>query len=103
MNVTSGITFDRTVHFVVFSGEEQGIYGSAYYVDQALKDKNNKITNALLMDMISYSSRYFGVTVGTLNKKVNKCRCLIFFFFKKKREQKIMKNYLLLCHTIWKV
>jgi len=63
VNVTSGITFDRTVHFVVFSGEEQGIYGSAYYVDQALKDKNNKITNALLMDMISYSSRYFGVTV----------------------------------------
>lgn len=81
MNVTSGITFDRTVHFVVFSGEEQGIYGSAYYVDQALKDKNNKITNALLMDMISYSSRYFGVTVGTLNKKSKQMQMFNLLFF----------------------
>jgi len=65
----STINTDRTIHFVVFSGEEQGLYGSAYYVSQV---KNNQwnIKNAICMDMISYSSKYLGVTVEGTNKFV---------------------------------
>jgi len=58
----SGVQTDRTMHFVVFSGEEQGLYGSGYYVAEAVAKKWD-IVNAICMDMISYKKNYFGVTV----------------------------------------
>jgi Zn-dependent M28 family amino/carboxypeptidase len=62
--------FSRTVQVVAFSGEEQGIYGSAHYVAQAAK-KGDTIVGALIMDMISYSNRYFGVTIeGTTSAPI---------------------------------
>ena len=47
-----GVQFDRTVHIVAFSGEEQGLFGSAHYVAEA-KEKNADIIAALTMDMVS--------------------------------------------------
>jgi Zn-dependent M28 family amino/carboxypeptidase len=61
--ILSGFQTERTVVFVAFSGEEQGIYGSKAFVDGGLDKQQYKIGNALLMDMISYSKKYFGVTV----------------------------------------
>ena len=54
--------FRKTVHFVLFSGEEQGLYGSTHYV-AAAKEAGNKIEAALIMDMTAYSSKYFGVII----------------------------------------
>lgn len=43
---------ERTIHFVCFSGEEQGLYGSEHYVSQ-LGANGWNVLNALTMDMIS--------------------------------------------------
>ena len=43
---------ERTVHFVFFSGEEQGIYGSQYYVSQLAANGWN-VTNAMVLCEIS--------------------------------------------------
>ena len=44
----------NTVKFVVFSGEEQGLFGSYYYVEEALNNDTN-IAGVLNVDMIGYS------------------------------------------------
>ena len=61
--ILSAIKTDRTIHFALFSGEEQGLYGSKYYVSQA-KPNGYNIISAICLDMISYSGNYLGVTVG---------------------------------------
>ncbi|KJE91757.1 hypothetical protein CAOG_08638 [Capsaspora owczarzaki ATCC 30864] len=60
--VIADVQFNHTIHLVFFTGEEQGLYGSQHYVDQAVKAKLD-ITCALIMDMIGYSDLYFGVMV----------------------------------------
>jgi len=64
----------RTVRFVLFSGEEQGILGSKAYVQGQLQRTPQRVVAAILMDMISYSQRHFGMKVeGTrdpLNRKL---------------------------------
>lgn len=52
----------KTIHFVCFSGEEQGLYGSTFYVSQ-LDALDWMVTEAIIMDMISYSNQHFGVLV----------------------------------------
>jgi len=60
----------RTVHLVAFGGEEQGLYGSSHYVDEAKKQGLN-IVSVLTMDMTAYSNNYFGVTIeGTTNSAI---------------------------------
>ena len=66
----------RTVLFGLFAGEEQGLVGSKYYVRHLLP-ANIKITNAILMDMVGYSDRYYGVKIegtrdATIQKLMNK-------------------------------
>jgi len=51
-----------TIHFITFSGEEQGLYGSEYYVDEAVRNKLN-IVSALINDMICYVQNDYGVTI----------------------------------------
>jgi len=69
---SSKLQFDATVHFVFFGGEEQGLYGSKHYVSEASKN-GDVIETALVMDMIGYSSKFYGVTVeGTNNAAVRK-------------------------------
>ena len=46
---------EYTVKFVAFSGEEQGLYGSYYYVNQAL-EKKETILGVINLDMIAWNS-----------------------------------------------
>lgn len=43
------------IKFIAFSGEEQGLYGSKYFVNQLSSDAKEKIGGVLTMDMIGYS------------------------------------------------
>jgi len=62
------VEFERTIHFIGFGGEEQGIHGSQYYVDN-----RGNVVGALLSDMTAYSSRFFGVTIeGTTNSNIRR-------------------------------
>ncbi len=47
-------SFNHTIRFVAFSGEEQGLYGSRYYVQEAVEN-NDKIIAALTGDMIGFA------------------------------------------------
>jgi hypothetical protein len=47
----SGYQFDCTIRFICFSGEEQGLYGSYYYVNDHQSDDFRGVFN---MDMIGY-------------------------------------------------
>jgi len=69
-SVKAGLKFSKTLHFVTFGGEEQGLWGSIDYVKQA-QAKGRKVAAALCMDMICYSNRYFGVKLeGTRDAAV---------------------------------
>jgi len=46
-------TFDYTIHFIVYSGEEQGLLGSAAYAEKLVAEKATVI-GALNADMIAY-------------------------------------------------
>ncbi|KAF9968635.1 hypothetical protein BGZ73_009193 [Actinomortierella ambigua] len=48
-----GVTFERTVQIAAFSGEEQGLLGSAYYARQ-LRNKGAKVVTMLQGDMLAY-------------------------------------------------
>lgn len=51
--ILSGYTFERTVRYLLFTGEEQGLIGSNYYVQDALA-AGDAISGALNFDMIAY-------------------------------------------------
>jgi hypothetical protein len=46
--------YNHTIRFVTFSGEEQGLYGSYYYVQEAVQNNDNIIA-VLNVDMIGYA------------------------------------------------
>ena len=53
--IASQYTFEATVIFICYSGEEQGLRGSQHHVTNLIKEGNqNKIKAALTMDMIGY-------------------------------------------------
>jgi hypothetical protein len=52
--VMSDFKFSHTVRFVAFDGEEQGLIGSSYYVEEAYNNEDN-IVAALNADMIGYA------------------------------------------------
>ena len=55
--IASQYTFEGTLLFICFSGEEQGLFGSQHHVDTLIANNNqNKIKVALTMDMIGYSA-----------------------------------------------
>jgi Zn-dependent M28 family amino/carboxypeptidase len=47
-------TFNHTIRFVCFSGEEQGLYGSKYYAMESSKN-NDSIIGVLNADMMGYA------------------------------------------------
>ena len=48
---------EKTIRFIAFSGEEQGLYGSKDYVNRVIeRNEKNQIKMALIMDMIGYTS-----------------------------------------------
>ncbi|MDG6219255.1 MAG: M28 family metallopeptidase [Candidatus Thermoplasmatota archaeon] len=54
-DVMSQYSFTHTVKFIAFSGEEQGLYGSTYYAQQATANGDN-IQKVLNADMIGYAN-----------------------------------------------
>lgn len=53
--ILSQHTFDRTIRFVLFAGEEQGLLGSAYYANQAFA-RGDVIDGVINLDMIGYET-----------------------------------------------
>lgn len=52
--IMSQYSFNHTIRFVTFSGEEQGLYGSRAYAEEAFENDDNIIA-AINMDMMGYS------------------------------------------------
>jgi len=50
-------SFNHTIRFVLFSGEEQGLYGSCFYAQDAYYDCDNIIAN-INLDMMGYASNF---------------------------------------------
>ena len=54
-DILSQYQFERTLRFVFFTGEEQGLVGSSYYA-QAVKNAGENIVAVYNMDMIAWNS-----------------------------------------------
>ncbi len=54
-DILSQYTFDCTLRYVLFTGEEQGLWGSYYYAQSAFNNGDN-IEGVLNLDMIAYNS-----------------------------------------------
>ena len=52
-----------TMRFIPFSGEEQGLYGSEYYVSQLSAAERARIKGVFIMDMIGYKSQAYPLNV----------------------------------------
>ncbi|MDI6808648.1 MAG: M28 family peptidase [Candidatus Eisenbacteria bacterium] len=62
--VLSPLPFDFDIEFVLFSGEELGLWGSKYYVGEALSRGEN-ILGVFNMDMVAYNPRTDSMNVIT--------------------------------------
>ncbi|MEJ2746096.1 MAG: M28 family peptidase, partial [bacterium] len=58
-SILSNYTFENTIRCVLFTGEEQGLVGSYYYVQQCVSEGDN-ILGALNFDMIAYDGNMDG-------------------------------------------
>jgi hypothetical protein len=65
-DILSQYTFDCTVRYVIFTGEEQGLYGSAAYAAQ-VNTLNEDMRGVLNLDMIAYDAD--GVPIVTLHAR----------------------------------
>ncbi len=64
--VLQGWETERTIHFIAFGAEEQGLYGSIFYVQKAVDD-GLQIVGALTMDMISAWVDDYGILIEGTN------------------------------------
>jgi len=60
--ISAGRDFERSVQFVLFDSEEQGLRGSYHFVDEATQDGRDIIA-AITMDMVSYYDRNYAVRI----------------------------------------
>ena len=60
--MAAGLEFDRSVQFVLFDAEEQGLIGSQHFVNDAV-GAGRVITSAIIADMVTYYSANFGVII----------------------------------------
>ena len=60
--VFAGQRFESTIELVLFSGEEQGLWGSEAYVAEAV-NLGVDLRGAVIMDMIAYYNNDYGVTI----------------------------------------
>jgi len=60
--VAANRQFDRTVQFVLFDSEEQGLYGSEHFVAEAVA-AGRTITNAIVADMVAWHDQVFGLHI----------------------------------------
>ncbi len=52
--ILTGYEFDYTIRFICFGGEEQGLYGSSYYADEA-SAAGEDILGVINLDMVLYA------------------------------------------------
>jgi hypothetical protein len=52
-------TFNHTIRFLTFSGEEEGLLGSLHYAEDCVRNNDN-IVAALNVDMVGYTQTYEG-------------------------------------------
>ena len=67
-DILSQYDFDYTIRFVTFTGEEQGLYGSHYYAQDAYYEGDD-ILGVLNLDMLGYNSdtyRSIDLHAGTM-------------------------------------
>ncbi len=60
--MAAGYDFDRSVQFVLFDSEEQGLNGSEHFVDEAIA-AGRVIVSAITADMVTYYSSHYGVLI----------------------------------------
>lgn len=60
--VAANRQFDRTVQFVLFDSEEQGLNGSEHFVAEAVA-AGRTITGAVIADMVAWHDRVFGLHI----------------------------------------
>jgi aminopeptidase YwaD len=63
--ILSSHNFKKTLKFCLFSGEEEGLYGSEHYVSVSTGEK---IGAALNLDMVSYQDPGINLRIGVLPK-----------------------------------
>lgn len=66
----ANVDTERTVVFVAFGGEEQGLFGSSHYANQLGPDADDVVA-AVTMDMISYRSGLYSIDVEGFNGTEN--------------------------------
>lgn len=59
----SSIDSDRDIYFLCFSGEEEGLYGSYYFVYDYLDSNNIDVFSMINMDMIAYTTGNYGLNL----------------------------------------
>ncbi len=57
------IESDRDIYFVCFSGEEEGLYGSYYFVYDFIDSNNLDVFAMINMDMIAYTTGLYKLTL----------------------------------------
>jgi hypothetical protein len=60
--ISAARDFERTVQFVLFDSEEQGLYGSQHFVSEAVS-AGRDIIAAITMDMVSYYDSHYAVRI----------------------------------------
>ncbi len=60
--MAAGYSFDRSVQFVLFDCEEQGLNGSEHFVDEAVA-AGRVIVSAITADMVTYYDSNYGVLI----------------------------------------
>ncbi len=64
--VMAATSHSHDIIFVAFSGEEQGLYGSAAFVDELPDSEKERIRGVLTMDMIAYAKGGNNGSLGVL-------------------------------------
>jgi len=60
--MAAGYQFERSVQFVLFDSEEQGLNGSEHFVDEAI-GAGRVIVSAIIADMVTYYDMHYGVRI----------------------------------------
>lgn len=80
IRILSNYNFEKTIRFIFFSGEEQGLLGSYYYCSLARYIHRDSIISAINIDMIGYSipARDSASVIGKPNNP--NCQPLVDYF-----------------------
>ncbi len=60
--IMAGQSFASTIKFILFTGEEQGLFGSVHYAQQALAQGEN-IVGVVNCDMVAYFTSFYSIEI----------------------------------------